>query len=90
MCNRSIPFTSARTIEQIMNDLLDMFALDAAVGTDFIRGALCALEKVIEFKRRQDLEWNFFKSEITDAATEEIDAKQRTRIEKGEQVSFLS
>lgn len=90
MCNRTISLTSARTIEQMMNDLLDMFALDAGVGTDFIRGALCALEKVIEYKRREKLEWDFFKSEITDAATEEIDAKQRTRIEKGEQTSFLS
>lgn len=74
----------------MMNDLLEMFAFDASIGTDFIKGALCALEKVIEYKRREKLQWDFFKSEITDAATEEIDARQRMRIEKGEQVSFLS
>ena len=90
MHQRTVQCTSARTIDQIMNDLLEMFALDAAVGTDFIRGALCALDKVIEYKRREKLQWDFFKSEITDAAVEEIDARQRTRIEKGEQTSFLS
>ena len=81
---------SARQIDEIFDRLIDLLWIDTENTSEFLRGAMCAFSKILEFKRNQDRERQEFKEDLITAIMEEVDHKAMIREEKGGQTSFLS
>lgn len=81
---------SASEIEEMLERIIDLFWIDGEGTAEFLKGAMCALDKIIQYKRRERMDRDFFKQELREAMMVENDYKERAILEKGEQTSFLS